>query len=191
MTAAAGTEETSALARALLTDLGRPADAPPHRIAIAHRDPIFPTALRAGEAAAAVLAAQATAAADLWCLRGGAPQQIDVDVRAAAASLVSFALQRATASVPLRQPPPTVAFFATADGQWVHLHGGFPSLHAGTLALLDCADDAAAIADAVRAWEASALEDALAERGLCGARLRAPPSGARIRREWRCRRFRW
>jgi hypothetical protein len=31
--------------------------------------------------AAAVLAAQATAAADLWCLRGGAPQQIDVDAR--------------------------------------------------------------------------------------------------------------
>ena len=173
MTAAAAIEETSALARALLTDLGRPADAPPHRIAIAHRDPIFPTALRAGEAAAAVLAAQATAAADLWCLRGGAPQQIDVDVRAAAASLVSFALQRATASVPLRQPPPTVAFFATADGQWVHLHGGFPSLHAGTLALLDCADDADAIAGAVCAWEASALEDALAERGLCGARLRS------------------
>jgi hypothetical protein len=35
------------------------------------------------------------------------------------------------------------------------------------LALIDCADDADAVAGASPAWEASALEDALAERGLC------------------------
>ena len=136
-----------------------------------------------------MLAAQATAAADLWCLRGGAPQRIAVDVRAAAASLLSFALQRAPAAVSRAQPPATVAFYATGDGQWVHLHGGFPALHAGTLALLDCADDAARDRRAPFArWEAQALEDALAARGLCGARLRradewrAHPQGAALAR---------
>ncbi len=186
MTVGADASAARSLAHDLLAALGRPAEAPAHRLTIAHADPILPTALRAGEAAAAVLAAQAMAAADLWCLRGGAPQAIDVDVRAAAASLLSFALQRAPAGVALRQPAATIAFFEAADGQWIHLHGGFPALHAGTLALLDCADDADAIARAVRRWEAAALEDALAERGLCGARLRttdewrAHPQGAAL-----------
>jgi crotonobetainyl-CoA:carnitine CoA-transferase CaiB-like acyl-CoA transferase len=38
---------------------------------------------------------------------------------------------------------------------------------------LKCGDDAAAIAEAVASWDAQALEDALAERGVCGARLRS------------------
>lgn len=180
------TADPLAITRALLADLGRGADAPAHRLDIAGGDPILATPLRVGEAAAAALAALAAAVADLWCQRGGAPQAIAVDVRAAAASLLSFVLQRASEPLAVRDPPATVAFFATADRQWIHLHGGFPALHEGTLALLGCADDAAAIADAVRGWTAAALEEALAERGLCGARLRsaaewrAHPQGAAL-----------
>ena len=179
-------DDPTALARSLLADLGRGADAPAHQLDVTGGDPILASPLRVGEAAAAALAALAAAAADLWCQRGGAPQAIAVDVRAAAASLLSFMLQRASEPLAVRDPPPTVAFFATADRQWIHLHGGFPALHEGTLALLGCADDAAAIAGAVRGWTAEALEDALAERGLCGARLRsaaewrAHPQGAAL-----------
>jgi crotonobetainyl-CoA:carnitine CoA-transferase CaiB-like acyl-CoA transferase len=57
-------------------------------------------------------------------------------------------------------------------GRWIHLHGGFRSKE-GTLALLGCADDADAIARTVASWDAQALEDALAERGCCGVRLRS------------------
>jgi crotonobetainyl-CoA:carnitine CoA-transferase CaiB-like acyl-CoA transferase len=157
----------------LLTRLGRAVDTRRHELLITNRDPILPTRFRVGEAAAAVLAAQAMAAADLWCLRGGRPQRIEVDVQAAAASLLSFFFLRLP-GVPLpRQAPATVALYRTRDGQWVHLHGGFPHLHDGTLALLACADDPAAIARAVAGWDAQALEDELAARGLCGARLRS------------------
>jgi crotonobetainyl-CoA:carnitine CoA-transferase CaiB-like acyl-CoA transferase len=155
----------------LLASLLPGEDADGDTLSIVGRDPFFPTVFRAGEAAAAVLAAQALAAARLWKIRGGAPQRIEVNVLAAAASLISFGYQRAGGIAFSRAPVPTTALYRARDGNWLHLHGGFRSRDA-TLAILDCAEDAASIARAVSRWDAQALEDALAERGACGARLR-------------------
>ena len=143
-----------------------------HALHFSGHDPTLSTCFRVGEAAACVLAAQAVAAADLWCVRGGAPQRIEVDVHAAAASLLSFLFIRADGVSFPREGSATTALYRARNGQWIHLHGGFPHLHEGTLALLGCPDDAGAIAKAVAEWDTQALEDALAARGLCGARLR-------------------
>jgi crotonobetainyl-CoA:carnitine CoA-transferase CaiB-like acyl-CoA transferase len=156
-------------ARELLGALGRAAS--PSTLELRGADPVLATCFRVGEAAAAAIGAQAVAAADLWCLRGGAPQHVEVDVRAAAASLLSFLLLRAPGSRFPREAPASIALFRARDG-WIHLHGGFPRLHEGTLALLGCSDGADAIAQAVARWDAQSLEDALAERRLCGTRLR-------------------
>jgi crotonobetainyl-CoA:carnitine CoA-transferase CaiB-like acyl-CoA transferase len=156
----------------LLASLGRADISNRHALQIIGHDPVIATRFRVGEAAAAVLAANATAAADLWCARGGRPQRIEVDVRAAAASLVSFLYQRCQGASFDRSPQPTTALYRARDGRWIHLHGGFNSRE-GTLALLKCDDDAGAIANAVASWDAQALEDALAERGVCGAKLRS------------------
>ena len=156
----------------MLASLGRADDPNEYALEICERDPVIATRFRVGEAAAAVLAANAITAADLWCARGGRPQRIEVDVRAAAASLVSFAYQRCEAATFDRRPQPTTALYRARDGRWVHLHGGFSSRE-GTLALLKCGDDAAQIGKAVASWDAQALEDALAERGMCGAMLRS------------------
>jgi hypothetical protein len=157
---------------ALLGAAGRDARAPRHEVSFAGHDPVYATCFRAGEAAAAALGAAASAAADLWCLRGGAPQQIAIDVRAAAASLHSFRYQRVSGAAFERGSLATTALYRGRDGRWIHLHGGFRSRD-GTLALLGCADDADAIARTVATWDAQALENALAERGCCGARLRS------------------
>ena len=119
-----------------------------------------------------MLCANAIAAANLWCARGGRPQSIEVDVRAAAASLVSFLYQRCPGASFDRSPQPTTALYRARDDRWIHLHGGFSSRE-GTLALLKCDDDSGAIANAVASWDAQALEDALADRGVCGAKLRS------------------
>ena len=156
----------------LLASLGRADTSNQHELQIVGHDPVIATRFRAGEAAAAVLAANATAAADLWCARGGRPQRIEVDVRAAAASLVSFLYQRCQGASFDRSPQPTTALYRAREGRWVHLHGGFSSRE-GTLALLKCDDEAGAIAKAVASWDAQALEDALADRGVCGAKLRS------------------
>jgi crotonobetainyl-CoA:carnitine CoA-transferase CaiB-like acyl-CoA transferase len=164
--------EPTAWTRDLLASLGHADASNQHALQIIGHDPVIATTFRAGEAAAAVLAANATAAADLWCARGGRPQHIEVDVRAAAASLVSFLYLRYQGATLDRRGLATTALYRTRDGRWVHLHGGFNSRE-GTLALLNCDDDAGAIAKAVASWDAQALEDALAERGVCGAKLRS------------------
>ena len=156
----------------LLAPLRRTDISNQHVLKISGRDPVIATRFRAGEAAAAVLAANATAAADLWCARGGRAQHIEVDVRAAAASLVSFAYLRYPNPSFDRRGQATTALYRARDDRWIHLHGGFSSRE-GTLALLNCDDDSGAIAKAVASWDAQALEDALAERGVCGAKLRS------------------
>ncbi len=164
--------EPASWARELLASLGCASDPMRHELVIINRDPILPTRFRIGEAAAAALAAQAFAAAELWCLRSGAPQRIELDVRAAAASLLSFVFQRASGIAFVREPLATTALYRARDDRWIHLHGGFASRE-GTLALLGCADEPSAVAEAVSRWDSRALEDALAERGLCGAILRS------------------
>lgn len=150
-----------------------PAEGASGRIDVTGADPVLPTRFRVGEAAGAAIAAAGIAADALWQLRGRRPQRLALDVRAAAASLLSFVLQRVPGLAPVRETPATVGLYAAKDGAWVHLHGGFPHLHEATLALLGCSGDAASIAATVARWDAQALEDALAERGLCGARLRS------------------
>ncbi len=157
---------------ALLRAAGRDARVLRHEVSFAGHDPVYSTRFRAGEAAAAALGAAASAAADLWCLRGGAPQRIEIHVRAAAASLLSFMYQRVSGLPFERGSLATTALYRARGGDWIHLHGGFRSRE-GTLALLGCADDADAIARTVATWDAQALEDALAERGCCGVRLRS------------------
>jgi crotonobetainyl-CoA:carnitine CoA-transferase CaiB-like acyl-CoA transferase len=139
-------------------------------------DPVLPTAFPIGEAAATALAAGGAAAVRLHRLRGGAAQSVTVDVDAAAASLLGFLFQsQPDGGEPLqltRLNPPDTNFFQCRDGRWIHLHGGFPHLSEGTLELLGCTADREVIAAAVRRWTAPDLEDALAERRLCGAMLR-------------------
>jgi crotonobetainyl-CoA:carnitine CoA-transferase CaiB-like acyl-CoA transferase len=144
----------------------------PGAVELAGADPMLQTRFRIGEAAAAALGACGLLAAGLG---GKARPRVRVDVRAATASLLSFFCQRLEG----RETPrpaltnPTVALYPAQDGRWIHLHGGFPHLRAGTLELLGCENDAGAIAGAVARWDAEVLESALAERGLCGAMVRS------------------
>ena len=137
-------------------------------------DPIIASRFPVGEAAAVALAACGAAAAELWRLRTGRGQSLGVDVRAAAASLIGFALQRLDGQSTPRtaEGNPAVALYECGDERWIHLHGAFPGLKAGTFEVLKCAETAEAISTAVRSWNAQDLEDALAARGTCGAVVR-------------------
>ena len=148
-------------------------------IAIRGRDPVMPSRFKIGEASATALAACGLAANAIWTASGGKHQRIRIDTAGAAVSLISFACQKLDdGSEPQRDPNrPLVGFYQAGDGRWVHLHGAFPDLAAGTLAVLDCEASAESIRAAVSQWEGLALEDALAEAGMCGAM-------ARTREEW-------
>lgn len=143
-------------------------------VAIMGADPVLPSPFQVGEAAAFALALEGAAAANLWRLKTGRTQTVAVDVRAAAASLLSFAFQRLDGDSTPRPAATSalVALYECGDGRWIHLHGAFPSLREGTLDVLKCDDDRESVAAAVRTWAAKDLEDALAGRGMCGAMAR-------------------
>lgn len=155
----------------VLADLGRPVTAN-DSVEIPGSDPVLPTRFRIGEAAASVLAGCGLLASDLWRHRTGRSQSVRVEVTPACASLLSFAFLESKTLETERIERPTVAFHQAGDGGWVHLHGGFPHLRDGLLDLLRCTDDFASVGKAVENWQAQSLEEAIAERRLCGARVR-------------------
>jgi crotonobetainyl-CoA:carnitine CoA-transferase CaiB-like acyl-CoA transferase len=158
--------------------------------AFAGDDPILPTPLPVASAAAAALGLGAAAAGEIWRLRGGSRQDTSVDLKAAAASLVSFSLLRLNGkAVPRRaENNATVGIYRGMDGRYIHLHGGFPHLERRTLDLLNTENNADSVAEAVAKWNAFALEDALAYMNQCGAVIRteeewqASPQGRALAR---------
>lgn len=137
-------------------------------------DPVAVTPYRVGTAAAAAVTLAASAANEIWRLRGGTQQDIAVDLRAAAASLVSFALLKLDGQpVPrISESKPTVGLYLGACGRWIHLQGGLPHLEKRTLDLLNSANTEESVAQAVARWNVLALEEALAFMGQCGAVVR-------------------
>ena len=139
------------------------------------------TRFAADEAVAAALAAGATVAADLWALRTGERQQVEVSTREAAASLTSFHFIQF--DDPARQPPardPSVVrsavmgFHPTRDGRHVLLHPSFPPGTERILRALGCENDREAIAGACLARTAIEIEDAVAAEWGCAGMVRTP-----------------
>jgi hypothetical protein len=143
-------------------------------LAISGEDPIFETPFHLGEGAAVALGLVGQAANRLWMQRGGRPQSLAVDVRHAAASLVSWVLVSVEGRpVERLVPPPLTAIHPSKGGRWIHLHASFDH---GPRVLeelgLQPGAEAAAIAAATAQRDAFELEDALARGRLCGAVVR-------------------
>jgi crotonobetainyl-CoA:carnitine CoA-transferase CaiB-like acyl-CoA transferase len=136
---------------------------------------VIPTPLRVATAAAASLGLGAAVAGEIWRFRGGEKQSIAVDLKAAAASLVSYTLLRRGGEKLARadEAIPTTGFYQCADGRWIHLHGGFARQAMRTLDLLNANNDAQSILESVSKWSGPALEDTLAFTQLCGAVVRS------------------
>jgi len=172
----------------LLDALGLPESAAAS-VEIRGQEPILPCRYPLAQMAASAIVAGGIAASDLWVIQGGQPQSIRVDLDAAAAGLMGFAVLRG--GPPLPRALPLSELYRCGDGRWIHFHGGYPDsphLSRGILERLDCADERNAIASATAKWESHALEDTLADAGLCAAVARtaeewaAHPQGAALRR---------
>ena len=144
--------------------------------------PAVATRFHVDEAAAAVLAAGATVAADLWRLRSGQDQAVRVSTREAAAGLAGYSFQRF--ADPSRAPPVRTAdpymrtaasgFQATADGRHVYLHPSFPPGVQRLLTVLGCEDTPEAVKAACAARTAQEIKDAIAAARGCGGMVRTP-----------------
>ena len=151
-------------------------------------EPVLPSSFAVGSALQASVAAAALAAAEIWRERSGRRQRVGVDMRAAAIAGRSEHYL-AIDGTPIAESRDKIAgTYQCGDGRWVRLHTNFPHHRDGVLAILQCAYDQAAVADALRGWKALDLEEACAQAGLVVTAMRtfaewdAHPQGAAISR---------
>ncbi|MDN0074005.1 CoA transferase [Crenobacter sp. SG2303] len=159
-----------------LTELWQAAGLDPaalDHVRLTGHDPVLPSSFAVGTAAQASIAAAGLAAASLWQQRGGAWQQVAVDMRHAAAEFRSERYLRVDDAPSPELWDAIAGAYRCGDGRWVRLHTNFPHHRDGVLALLGCAHDRASVAAALQDWNAQAFEDAAAEHGLVVAMLRS------------------
>ena len=144
-------------------------------VVLSGADPVVDSVFRMGECTAAVLGAQAAAVAEIWRRRSGERQEISVSALAGALAAYSVGYQSQHGfAIPQPEPSyPLVQLYPGRDRRWVMLHGAFPLLRNGLLNLLDCTMTPTDIANKVATWDALALEQAIADQGLCGAAVRS------------------
>jgi crotonobetainyl-CoA:carnitine CoA-transferase CaiB-like acyl-CoA transferase len=130
------------------------------------REPVLPSSFAVGTAAQASIAASALAAAELWQLRSGRRQRVNIAMRDAA---IEFRSDRyiSVDGAPPKDPWDKIAgLYRARDGRFVRLHTNFPHHRDGVLKLLGCDYSRAAVQRALDAWQGEAFETAAAEAGL-------------------------
>ncbi|WP_206997527.1 CoA transferase [Trinickia mobilis] len=146
-------------------------------VVIDGNDPGLPSVYRVGTLAAAAIGAMALAAAECFRLRTGRRQRVEVEMRRALASFRSERYLRVNDGPAPELRGPLTGFYETRDGRWIQLHTNFEHHRDGVLKVLGCANDRAAVVEAIRGWNGAALDQTLADAGLCAALIRTP-------REW-------
>jgi hypothetical protein len=134
----------------------------------------LPSTYQVGALASAAIAAQALAAQQIWLQRGGAAQHIHIDHRHALAMCRSERYLQINGEAPADLWSPIAGYYQAGDGRWIQLHTNFPHHRDGVLRILDCDNERAAVAAAIRNWSAAELESCLAEQAMCAAMIRTP-----------------
>src|ERR1700732_4181638 len=143
-------------------------------IAFIGRDTIVKRPLPLATMAAVSLMAKAVSVADLWRFRGGASQDLSVNLGQVPHRLCPFYDRKwelLHGYPPGNPADPTNPFmptnmYPTRDGRRILLMNIYPALKTKALAFFGCNDDPKAIGEAVRKWDAFALEDAMNRAGL-------------------------
>jgi crotonobetainyl-CoA:carnitine CoA-transferase CaiB-like acyl-CoA transferase len=183
--------ERTADTRTVLTDLWREqghAAAALDHLDLTGREPALPSSFAVGTAMQASVAATALAAAEIWRARTGRAQTVSVDMRAAAIAARSERYLTVDGGPAPELWDRIAGTYQCGDGRWVRLHTNFPHHRDGVLKLLNCAYDKAAVAQALRGWNAFDFEDAAAKAKLVVTAMRtfaewdAHPQGAAIGR---------
>jgi crotonobetainyl-CoA:carnitine CoA-transferase CaiB-like acyl-CoA transferase len=149
----------------------------PAKAAIKGEDPVLPLRYRIGTAGAASLAALGLAVGELWELRGGARQRVDVELRAAAVSLRSARYLRVNGKPPPPPWDPLSGFYPVREG-WISIHCNFRNHREAAMGVLGATTREAG-EQASRGWQGEALEDAIHVAGGCAGFVRSHAHWAR------------
>ncbi len=153
--------------------------APSEKINRSGNDPVLATRFALGETTADIFLAVGVAVNDLWEMRSGERQDLDIRVEHAAAALRSYmylavnddALKAEFMQQVSRQGISTP--HRTKDGRYLLPHMGLPHLAEKILKILGCHYELESVVAAVAKWDALELENAIADVGACGAMVRS------------------
>ena len=148
-------------------------------------DPILPSRHRLGAIVAMAMMAPAVGTQVLHRMRGGAAQDLSVDLRKAVCHTHPFVAFHPTVGGYAYQmlfADPRInsmlfGIFPTKDGRWYLPTAAYPHMVPDWLGLLGCAINERSVTEAIAQWNAQELEDAAADRGMIG-------SICRTREEW-------
>ncbi|NYT35409.1 CoA transferase [Allopusillimonas soli] len=138
--------------------------------------PAFDSAHKLTVSAASAIGAYALGVEQWWHMAHGQHQSVALDWMQAACSLNPGHFQKQSGYVLPALSLLTelkADFYRTQDARWFFPIGSYPHLRDGVLDLLQCANTAEALANAIGKWEAHALEEAFAERKLPGIYARS------------------
>jgi crotonobetainyl-CoA:carnitine CoA-transferase CaiB-like acyl-CoA transferase len=149
-----------------------------NEVLITGQDPVLPTGFHVGEMTAGLHAALGVAVNNLWEFKKGRRQKVSVDVRAAAATVLSVFNLKINGKELTPAPPAAFkpGYYKTRDGRWFYVYT-YESQK--MLKLLGCEKNPESVPMAVASWNSQSLEDAVAEEGLCGAMVRSAEEWAK------------
>lgn len=162
----------------MLSEIGMTPDDCGGSITFEGADPIMPSRLRLGSAAALGLVQQSVVAAALHRQRGGDGQDISINLAQAIRRLAPLTERRweLLNGFPATIEDPGVrtllSFYRTADGREVLPANLYPTLKSAMLQLLDCSDGPKALAAAIGRHKAEELEQMFEARGLVLCQVR-------------------
>src|SRR5262245_14924250 len=136
-------------------------------------EPLLPSSFRVAAAAQASVAAAALAAADIWRLRSGEPQNVAVDMVHAGAECRSERYLRVDGKPPPPAWDPTAGIYRTRDQRFVRLHTNFPHHRAAVCRVLACKEERDAIQAALMRWDGEPFETAAYARGAVVSMMRS------------------
>lgn len=132
-------------------------------------DPVLATPYRVGTAGAAAMAAGAIAAAEVWRLRGGRSQCVEVEAAHAAVALRSGRYFRINGAPGPEPFDAVTGYYPVRGGRWLYAQNNALPHRAAFFRLLGTEADKTAAAQRTREWDGEALEDAVhAAGGVAG-----------------------
>jgi crotonobetainyl-CoA:carnitine CoA-transferase CaiB-like acyl-CoA transferase len=160
----------------VLADLWRAAGQPAEAldaVELTGTEPPLPSSFAVGVLAQTTIAAAALAAAELWYLRSGRRQRVNVAMRDAEIEFRSERYLRVNGKPAPEYMDPIHGIYRCRDGRWVRIHANFPHHRDGVLSLLRCEHSRAAVAQVLAKWDAETFEDAAAKAGLVATMSRS------------------
>ena len=144
-------------------------------VTLTGQEPQLPSSFRVAAAAQASIAAAGLAAAQIWKLRSGQPQDVAVDMRHAVVECRSERYLRVDGKPPGPTWDAIAGIYKTRDQRFVRLHTNFSHHRAAVCKVLNCRPERDDVQAALMQWDGEAFETAAYAGGCVVAMMRSYP----------------